>query len=68
VDLDYKNADATGKGALPPFSATEPFRAFMKGIEPNPGSLTCPECKQTHEYSNEDIQERAIPEPDSIRT
>jgi hypothetical protein len=64
VDLDYKNAVATGIGALAPFSPTEPFRVFMKGIEADPGLQTCPECFQTHEYTNEDIEEKAIPEPE----
>jgi len=60
VDLDYKNAGQSGIGALPPFNPNEPYRVFMKSIEPHPGLLTCPDCNQTHDYANEDIQERAI--------
>src|SRR6266849_4851725 len=61
VDLDYKSA-GSGIGALAPIEPTEPYHVFMKSIEPDPGTLTCPECQQAHDYSNDDIEEKAIPE------
>jgi hypothetical protein len=60
MDLDYKNAASTGLGALPPFHPNNPFNVFVRSIEPTPGKLTCPECRQTHDYYTEDIMERGI--------
>jgi hypothetical protein len=58
--LDYKNAAATGIGALRPLASDEPYKVFVLGIEGDPGRLTCPECNQTHDYVNADIKERTI--------
>jgi hypothetical protein len=60
MDLDYKNAGATGIGALPPQAPNEPYKVFVMSIEPDPGSLTCLECHQTHDYYNKDIKEKTI--------
>lgn len=68
MDLDYKDAAATGRGALPPFQPDRPYHVFVKSLEEPPGQLTCPECHQTHEYSTADIIERGVRVDDRIRT
>ena len=60
MDLDYKNSAAKGIGALRPFDANEPYKVFVTSIEPDHGSLTCPDCHHTHDYCNKDIEERVI--------
>jgi hypothetical protein len=60
MDLDYKNAAATGKG-LPLMQPDQPYQAFVKSIEPPPGKLTCPKCRQTHEYGVADLVETTVP-------
>ena len=60
-DLDYTGAATTGVGSLPPFDPKRPpYRFFAISVMGDPGELTCPECRQTHEYSNEDIEEKLI--------
>lgn len=64
TDLDYMNAAVTGTGALPPFDPNEPYRVMVSVTMPHPGELTCPVCKKTQQFSNEDIRERAVLEPE----
>lgn len=32
------------------------YRVLARSVLPNPGKLTCPDCKQTHDYVTEDIE------------
>jgi len=42
-------------GDMPPDDPRGVSRVLAKSIVPNPGKLTCPVCKQKHDYSGEDV-------------
>lgn len=64
TNLDYLNAAVSGIGALPPFDPKEPYRVMVPAIMSEPGELTCPVCKKTQQFSNGDIKEGAVLEPE----